>query len=34
VRVRDDDAERRALEILRRHSAHDVHIHQLPAKAG
>ena len=34
VRVRDDDAERRALEILRRHSAHDVHVHQLPAKGG
>jgi hypothetical protein len=31
VRTPDEDAERRALEILRRHSAHDVHIHQLPA---
>jgi hypothetical protein len=32
VRTPDDDAERRALDILRRHSAHDVHIHQLPAQ--
>jgi hypothetical protein len=34
VRVPDDDAEQRALEILRRHSAHDVHTHRLPAKGG
>jgi len=34
VRTPDQDAERRALEILRRHSAHDVHIHQLPAEDG
>jgi hypothetical protein len=33
VRTSDKDAERRALEVLRRHSAHDVHIHQLPAPA-
>ena len=32
VRTPDQSAERRALEILTRHSAHDVHIHQLPAK--
>ena len=33
VRTPDEDAQRRALAILTRHSAHDVHIHQLPAKA-
>ena len=32
VRTPDEKAERRALEILARHSAHDVHIHQLPAR--
>jgi hypothetical protein len=32
VRTPDPDTERRAVEILTRHSAHDVHIHQLPAK--
>jgi hypothetical protein len=32
VRTPDEDARSRALEILRRHSAHDVHIHQLPAR--
>jgi hypothetical protein len=32
VRTPDPDTERRAIEILTRHSAHDVHIHQLPAK--
>ena len=31
VRTPDAEAERRALAILRRHSAHDVHVHQLPA---
>jgi hypothetical protein len=31
VRTPDEAAERRALEILRSHSAHDVHVHQLPA---
>ena len=34
VRTPDEDAERRALEVLTRHSAHDVHIHQLPARTG
>jgi hypothetical protein len=33
VRTPDEDAQRRALEVLTRHSAHDVHIHQLPARA-
>jgi hypothetical protein len=33
VRIRDAEAERRALDILRRHSAHDVHVHDLPASA-
>ncbi|HEX5795645.1 MAG TPA: hypothetical protein VFY19_07380 [Geminicoccaceae bacterium] len=32
VRTPDEAAERRALEILTRHSAHDVHVHQLPRK--
>jgi hypothetical protein len=31
VRTPDLQTERRALEILTRHSAHDVHIHKLPA---
>ena len=31
VRVRDPEGERRAVEILTRHSAHDVHVHELPA---
>jgi hypothetical protein len=31
VRTPDADTQSRALAILRRHSAHDVHIHQLPA---
>ena len=30
VRTPDEDAQRRALAILTRHSAHDVHIHELP----
>ncbi|HSA81996.1 MAG TPA: hypothetical protein VLE23_14360 [Geminicoccaceae bacterium] len=34
VRTPDQAAERRALEILTRHSAHDVHIHELPVKSG
>jgi hypothetical protein len=34
VRTPDEPAERRALEILTRHSAHDVHIHELPARHG
>jgi len=32
VRTADPDAQHRAIEILTRHSAHDVHIHQLPAR--
>jgi hypothetical protein len=32
VRTPDAAAERRALEVLTRHSAHDVHIHELPAR--
>lgn len=31
VRVRDAEHEQRALEILNRHSAEDVHVHDLPA---
>jgi hypothetical protein len=34
VRTPDAGAEQRALEILNRHSAHDVHIHELPATPG
>jgi hypothetical protein len=34
VRLRDTEAEQRALDILRRHSAHDVHVHDIPATAG
>jgi hypothetical protein len=33
VRTRDADREQQALEILRRHSAHDVHLHQIPERA-
>ena len=33
VRTPDAEAEQRALGILRKHSAHDVHIHRLPAKS-
>ena len=33
VRTRDADRERQALEILRRYSAHDVHLHQIPERA-
>lgn len=33
VHVRDHDHETRALEILRRHSAHDVHLHDVPEDA-
>lgn len=33
VRTPDEDAQRRALEVLTRRSAHDVHIHQLPARS-
>jgi hypothetical protein len=31
VHLRDADHEDRALTILRKHSAHDVHVHDLPA---
>ena len=31
VRVPDDDAQGRAVGILRGHSAHDVHVHEIPA---
>lgn len=31
VRVRDKEHEQRAVEILNRHSAEDVHVHELPA---
>jgi hypothetical protein len=31
VRTPDEDAQRRALAVLTRHSAHDVHIHKLPS---
>jgi hypothetical protein len=34
VRTRDAECEKRALEILRRHSAHDVHLHRIPERAG
>jgi hypothetical protein len=34
VRTRDAEHEQKALEILRRHSAHDVHLHCLPERAG
>jgi hypothetical protein len=33
VRTPNEDAERRALAILTRHSAHDIHIHEIPAPA-
>jgi hypothetical protein len=33
VRAPDAEAEQKAMTILRRHSAHDVHIHRLPAKS-
>jgi hypothetical protein len=32
VRTPDPETQQRALAILRRHSAHDVHIHRLPGK--
>jgi hypothetical protein len=34
VRTRDAEREKTALEILRRHSAHDVYLHELPERAG
>lgn len=33
VRTPDENSRRRALTILTQHSAHDVHIHQLPTKS-
>ncbi len=30
VRTPDEERERKALEILRRHAAHDVHLHDIP----
>jgi hypothetical protein len=33
VRLRDAAAEQRALDILRRYSAHDVHVHEIPDPA-
>jgi hypothetical protein len=33
VRTPDEAAERKALAILTRHSAHDIHIHEIPASA-
>jgi hypothetical protein len=34
VRTRDAEHEKKALGILSRHSAHDVHLHRLPERAG
>jgi hypothetical protein len=34
VRTCDAEREKKALEILRRHSGHDVHLHELPERAG
>lgn len=34
VRTRNPEREAKALEILRRHSAEDVHLHELPVRAG
>jgi hypothetical protein len=33
VRTSDSVAEEAALSILKRHSAHDVHLHDIPAEA-
>ena len=33
VRTPSEDDERKALEVLTRHSAHDIHIHEIPAPA-
>jgi hypothetical protein len=33
VRTCDAEHEKKALEMLRRHSAHDVHLHQIPERA-
>lgn len=34
VHIRDDEHEKRAVDILSRHSADDVHVHDLPAQIG
>jgi hypothetical protein len=34
VRLRAAESEQHALDILRRHAAHDVHVHDIPATAG
>jgi hypothetical protein len=34
VHLRDATAEERALDVLRRHGARDVHMHDIPATAG
>lgn len=34
VRTRDGEHEKRATGILSKHSAHDVHVHELPAASG
>jgi hypothetical protein len=34
VRTKDEPAERKALDILTQYSAHDVHIHEIPAPPG
>jgi hypothetical protein len=34
VNLRDAAEEKTALEILKAHSAHDVHIHEIPVRAG
>lgn len=34
VRTADAERERKAIEILTRHAAHDVHIHDIPAPTG
>jgi hypothetical protein len=31
IRTKDAAAEQRACDVLRRHSAHDVHVHEVPA---
>lgn len=33
VRTPDAEAERKAVEVLARHAAHDVHVHEIPAPA-
>ena len=34
VRTRDAERERQALDILHRHSGHDVHLHRIPERPG